>query len=164
MPREATIDTNNTQILLPDISCGALHYQAESYSKYLADKNFRTTPVSRPYNPNDTTFETSQQEDIFEARTVECLEFCKSHDIKDTLKECFSTIKEEFGSSLKKIKAELDCFYDDEEESEPHVAIEITVNSSRQIAEANYDQWLDWFVKDVPDSVRKFFVLTIDRE
>jgi len=95
--------------------------------------------------------------------TTECLEFCKSHNIIKTLNECLYQVKQNF-VFVQKVQAELSYFHDDEKlDNEPHVEIEVKVDTSREIAEINYDNWLDWFVKKVPDTIRKFFILTIDR-
>lgn len=118
---------------------------------------------SRSFIIVDTTSKTLQQEKVDEIITAECLEFCESHDFINTLNDCLYQIKQNF-ILVQKIQAELNHFYDDEElDNEPHVEIEIKVNTSRETAENNYDKWLDWFVKNVSDSVRKFFILTIDR-
>lgn len=102
-------------------------------------------------------------EKINEIITAECLEFCKSHNIIKTLNECLYQVKQNF-LFLQKVQAELSYFHDDEEfDSKPHVEIEVKIDTSREIAESNYDNWLDWFVKKVPDTIRKFFILTIDR-
>ncbi|MGD0784711.1 MAG: hypothetical protein ABR969_02745 [Sedimentisphaerales bacterium] len=102
-------------------------------------------------------------EKISEIITAECLEFCKSQNIFKTLNECLYQVEQSF-EFLQKVQAELSYFHDDEEvENEPHVEIEVKVNTSREIAEKNYDNWLDWFVKKIPDAIRKFFILTIDR-
>jgi hypothetical protein len=114
----------------------------------------------------DTTSETLQQaknDELECAITDECLKFCESHNFINTLNDCLYQVKQNF-VLVKKIQAELSYFHDDEElDNEPHVTIEVKVNTSREIAESNYDIWLDWFVKDVSDSVRKLFILTIDR-
>jgi hypothetical protein len=95
--------------------------------------------------------------------TGECKRFCEFQNFIDTLNECLFEIKDKFTSAVK-IKAELEYFPDGEDcDSEPHVIIEVRVNSSREIAESDYEGWLKWFIKKIPDSIRKYFVLTIDR-
>ena len=107
--------------------------------------------------------EEAPTEKINEIITAECLEFCKLHNIIKTLNECLYQVKKNF-IFVQKVQAELSYFHDDEElDNEPHVEIEVKVDTSREIAESNYDNWLDWFVKKVPDTIRKFFILTIDR-
>jgi hypothetical protein len=114
----------------------------------------------------DTTSETLQQAKIDELEctiTNECLKFCESRNFTNTLNDCLDQVKQNF-KLVQKIQAELSYFHDDEElDNDPYVEIEVKVNTSRETAENNYDNWLDWFVKKVPDSIRKFFILTIDR-
>lgn len=104
-----------------------------------------------------------QQASIDEIIPDECLEFCESYDLVETFYDCVRQAKQDF-ESVEKIQAELGYFHDDDEfDDEPHITIEVKVNTSRETAEGSYDRWLDWFIVKVPDSVRKFFILTIDR-
>ena len=142
---------------------------APSSSLLLDGYTERQAQLMLPTTPNimhviDTTSSALQQEKIDKVINFESLSFCKSHDLSDTLYRCLQRVEELF-KPVTKIRTELSCFYDDDEfDNEYHIIIEATVNTSREIAESNYDKWIDWFVKNISDSVRKFFILTIDRE
>lgn len=133
----------------------------------IEDRYFRSDPKFQfifidTSSDNLEQAKSSELEDII---TDECMKFCESHGFIDTLNDCLYRVEQDF-ELLKKIQVELGYFYDDEEEldNEPHVIIEAKVNTSREKAESNYDEWLDWFIESVPRSIRKFFILTVDRE
>ncbi|MGB8226257.1 MAG: hypothetical protein WCE45_05255, partial [Sedimentisphaerales bacterium] len=66
-------------------------------------------------------------------------------------------------SNIKHLFAELDYFQDEDTEDQGHIVFNVEVQSSRDISKMEYNKWMDWFVKNITDNKRPFFVLDLVR-
>lgn len=139
--------------------------ELEGYANELQVAESRIFPrLLENSNITDTTSGVLELERINEIISPECTNFCNSHSLVETFNRCLQKIKDVFKDATK-IEAELNCFCDEEEiEEEPHVSIEVTLNATWETAESYYEEWLSWFVENVSDSIRKYFILTTNRE
>lgn len=112
----------------------------------------------------DTTSDVLELEMINEVISPECIDFCEAHGLAEDFDCCLQKIKSVF-KDASRIEAELNYFCDEEEmDEEPHISIEVTLNATWETAESYYEEWLSWFVENVSDSIRKYFILTTNRE
>jgi len=91
-----------------------------------------------------------------------CIEFCNSLGLIDDLRNCLNQLEHTF-SNIKYLFAELDYFQDEDTEDQDHIAFNVEVQSSRDTSKAEHNKWIDWFVENITDDKRQFFVLDLVR-
>jgi hypothetical protein len=99
----------------------------------------------------------------FEGRASDgCVEFCNSLGLIDDLRNCLNQLENTF-SNIKYHFAELDYFQDEDTEDQGHIVFNVEVQSSRDVSKAEHNKWIDWFVENITDDKRQFFVLDLVR-
>ncbi len=99
---------------------------------------------------------------IVDSISLECLEFCDSHNLNSILTECLKEARKVF-SNILSLSAELDYFRDDENEKTEHVVIRVEVKSAQQIAFEEYDKMVCWIAKNISPSQGEYFTINIKR-
>ncbi len=91
----------------------------------------------------------------------ECVEFCNSKGIIDSLRKCLQQISLIFKCG-NDFYADYDCFDEEDGETEGHVVIRVNVNCDRRTALQDYEKWVDWKIENLLQNT-KYFTLTFRR-
>jgi len=92
-----------------------------------------------------------------------CIEFCNSLGLIDDLRNCLNQLEKRTFSNIKYLFAELDYFQDEDTEDQGHIVFNVEVQSSRDVSKAEHNKWIDWFIENITDDKRQFFVLDLVR-
>lgn len=118
------------------------------------------------FGESDPTTETKSirelENSIFKTVSKECIEFCNSRDLTVVLADCLKRAKDTF-SNIVKLSAQLDCFKDDDCESNEHVVIRLDVDSNLQIVLQEYDQMVCWIAENVTPNKSEYFTINVRR-
>ena len=95
--------------------------------------------------------------------TIDCIEFCNSHGLVETLRQCFKHTQCIF-HNITRLFAELSFYQDDDTDDIGHIVIRLEVKSTKDVVRANKKAWLDWFIGNIGPEERMFFNLVVKRD